>query len=352
MALYVGVDLHRDYSMVTVLGARGKPLRQLRLRNDNLGDFLASLREKPAVVLEACRNWAYPVELMEPYARQVVLAHPKKTKAIASAKIKTDRIDSETLARLLRSDLVPTSYIPPQEIRDLRDLLRHRAGLVRLRTRVKNRVHVVLSRYGLISPFSYLFGVAGRRWLRALSGLRPTHREMLDRYLRVMGALEADITPLSEETEALVEDDTEAQLLGTIPGIGRYSALLILADIGEPGRFPDPKHLASYAGLVPSVRASGGAHPPGEGSLMRVPPGCVGSSSRRRPRRSGARPGWPLSTSWRAAAVPRRRRWRSPMNSWLSSGICSIPGNLTRSAFANRDSGHPGETLVQPRPTY
>jgi transposase len=258
MALYVGVDLHRDYSMVTVLGARGKPLRQVRLRNDNLGDFLASLREKPAVVLEATRNWAYPVELMEPHARQVVLAHPKKTKAIASAKIKTDKIDSETLARLLRSDLVPTSYIPPQEIRDLRDLLRHRAGLVRLRTRVKNRVHVVLGRYGLVSPFSDLFGVAGRRWLRALSGLRPTHREMLDRYLRVIEALEAEITPLSEEIEGLVADDTEAQLLCTIPGIGRYSALLVLAEIGESSRFPDPKHLASYAGLVPSVRASGG----------------------------------------------------------------------------------------------
>ena len=258
MALYVGVDLHRDWSVVTVLGARGGPLKQPRVNNDSLGDFLSSLKEKPRVVVEATGNWCYPVELMEPHARQVVLAHPKKTKAIASARIKTDKIDSQCLALLLRADLVPTAYIPPQAIRDLRDLLRHRAGLVRVRTQLKNKVHVVLSRYGLRSPCSDLFGVGGKRWLRELADLRPVHREMLDRFLHLVDSLDSEIKPLSEQIESLVEDDTQAQLLCTIPGIGRYSALLILAEIGEPGRFPDGRHLASYGGLVPRVRASGG----------------------------------------------------------------------------------------------
>jgi transposase len=187
----------------------------------------------------------------------LVLAHPLKTKAIATARIKTDKIDATTLAHLLRADLVPAAYIPPRPVRDTRELLRYRASLVRLRTQVKNKIAAIVSKTGLQTPTRMACGVKSRRFL-ATAPVRACYRFALDGYLRTLEQLTTEIRQVSQTIETQAAAEPQARLLQTMPGIGAYSALLILSEIGDVQRFPDSRHLCSYAGLVPSVHASGG----------------------------------------------------------------------------------------------
>lgn len=207
--------------------------------------------------MEATCNWAYLYESLEDLADEILLAHPLKVKAIASARIKTDKIDAGILAHLGRVDLVPCAWVPPRPVRDLREVLRHRAFLVALRTRLKNRIHATLTKLGIEHSFSDLFGKRGRQWLKTLQ-IREPFRQIIDQDMRVIEALDDEILKLSQDIRARAEITQEAKLLMTIYGIGEYSALLILAEIGEISRFPTPKHLVSYAGLCPSTYQSGG----------------------------------------------------------------------------------------------
>jgi transposase len=211
------------------------------------------------VALEATANWYHVYELAEPWAAEVALGHPLKTRIIAEAKIKTDKIDATILAQLLRADLLPRAYIAPAPVRELRELLRLRASLVRLRTAVRNKVHAVLIKRGLQPPLASLFGKRGRFWLaETAAALPPAYGRAISAYLRVHDALCAEIEAVSEEVRARALASEEACWLDSMPGIGPYRALLILSEIGDIRRFPDAAHLASYAGLVPSVYSSGG----------------------------------------------------------------------------------------------
>ena len=133
--------------------------------------------------MESTGNWAYLYECWEDLVEEVQLAHPLKTRAIASARIKTDRIDAKILADLGRADLVPQAYISPREVRDLREQLRHRAFLVSLQTKLKNRIHSALGKLGIRLPeVSDLFGKAGIAWLKSLE-LRDPFRSLVDQDL-------------------------------------------------------------------------------------------------------------------------------------------------------------------------
>ncbi|MBI3976050.1 MAG: IS110 family transposase [Armatimonadetes bacterium] len=256
---YFGFDIHKRYTFFTQMDATGQVLRQGKLPNTRqaLGDFFAGVGEPAQVVLEATMNWYHLYDLLETLQIPVVLAHPMRTRAIAEAKVKTDKVDSTTLAHLLRSDLVPRAYIPPRAIRDLRELLRYRAALVRLQTGVKNRVHAILLKHGYESPVTDVFGVKGRRWLTTLP-LRPVYRHALGGLLEVLDVVQRQIAEAARTIDAEAARTPAAQRLCTLPGIGPSSALLVLAEIGDVTRFPDPKHLVSYAGLAPRVHASGG----------------------------------------------------------------------------------------------
>ncbi|HHT9118420.1 MAG TPA: IS110 family transposase [Candidatus Hypogeohydataceae bacterium YC38] len=258
---YAGLDLHKRFSYVTVMDHTGKIVSQDKLPNDpdTLGDFFHSFGSnsgKIELALEAGSNWYWLYELLDDLGVRVNLAHPKKLKAIASARIKTDKIDSTILAHLLRTNLLPSSYIPTRDCRHQRELLRYRASLVRLRTMVKNKCHALLAKNGIQNPFSDLFGKGAIEYLKGLQ-LPQVYRGALDGYLRLVDCLSIEIKTVSKEIDQRVEADPKAQLLLGIPGIGRYSALLILSEIGDINRFPDARHLCSYAGLVPSVRSSG-----------------------------------------------------------------------------------------------
>jgi len=256
---YIGADIHKKYTFFCVLTQEGEVEKRVRVENipDLIREFLREIPRPAHLALEASYHWQPFFELVEEMDIQVSLAHPFKVKLIAEAKIKTDTIDATTLAHLLRLDYLPTAYIPPREVRDLREILRHRAKLVATRTQVKNRIHAILVKSGIRHGFTDLFGKKGRLFLGRLR-LRPSYQLALDQDLALLDVLNHLIDQVTQIIEAKAQANPEAMLLTTMPGISYYSALLILAEIGDIGRFPNPKKLCSWAGLVPSTYSSGG----------------------------------------------------------------------------------------------
>ena len=166
--IHVGVDLHQRFCYMTALEARGKMLQAGPVSNERqaLRKYFRQFRgQEVQVAVEACGFWPAFREVVEPEVERLVLVHPQRVKAIASAKLKNDRVDSATLAHLLRCDLLPESWKADRETQGRRQQVRLRATLVRQRTRLKNQVHAVLHQQGLRSPVTDLFGKRGRLWL-------------------------------------------------------------------------------------------------------------------------------------------------------------------------------------------
>ena len=255
---WVGIDLHRRRSQIAIIDERGELTLQKRVSTGRetitklLGD-----PESTRVALEATYGWEWLAELLEDAGFDVHLAHPLRTRAIAAARVKTDAVDARTLAHLLRTGLLPEAYIAPPELRDLRDLLRHRATLVHLRTSIKNRVHALLARQGILPEHSDLFGQAGREFLASLE-LPDGPRRRLDSLIALIGDFDREITATTKEIDQRAKADERVKLLCQIRGIGRYIALLIIAEVGGVKRFPTAKHLCAWAGLTPTIRSSDG----------------------------------------------------------------------------------------------
>ena len=147
---WVGIDLHRRRSQIAIIDDQGELALLRRIVNDP-GTFKELLGDSDGthVALEATYGWEWLADLLQEAGYEVHLAHPLRTQAIAAARVKTDAVDAKTLAHLLRTGLLPEAYIAPPELRDLRELLRHRAVLIRMRSAVKNRVHALLARQGI-----------------------------------------------------------------------------------------------------------------------------------------------------------------------------------------------------------
>jgi transposase len=252
------VDLGKRNAVVVKKDRHGKITSKITVpvTQAALESYFSKQDRRSQVVVEATGNWMYLYETIERYTPEVVLAHPLKTRAIAEARIKTDTIDATTLAELLRLDGIPKAYIPPREVRDMRELLRYRASLVSIRVGIKNKIHAVLTKNGIDCIFSDVLGRSSQLWLKNLN-LRACYRQEIDGYLRIADALRVSVDEITKTIKEEVAENPQAQMLMGIPGISYYSALLILSEMGEVSRFPDAKHLCSYAGLVPSIYSSG-----------------------------------------------------------------------------------------------
>src|ERR1700745_3075239 len=178
MSVYVGIDVHRKRSQVAVIDQDGKVLAN---RNVNNGvtpilSVIGGLPSGTPAACEAAYGWGWLVELLEDYGFEPHLVHPLQCKAIASARLKNDKVDAALLGQLLRADLLPEAWIAPPAVRQLRALLRHRASLVRLGTQLRNRIHAVAAAHGYARTGSYWTG-PGRGWLSELD-LPPVSREI------------------------------------------------------------------------------------------------------------------------------------------------------------------------------
>ncbi len=200
--------------------------------------------------------WIRIYDKLEDEGIDVKLSNPLRTKAIAEARIKTDRIDAKTLAYLLRGDLVAESYVPTRKNRERRALLRHRASLIRMRVEIKNRIHALLDKHELTYTYTDLFGKQGLEWLHSLQ-LPTPDQEILQSSLQVVETLNEQIQSLDIQIAKDATSEEKAKLLMTMPGVDYYAAMVLLSEIGDVHRFSSDEKLVSWVGLAPQTHQSG-----------------------------------------------------------------------------------------------
>jgi transposase len=258
MIRYVGLDVHKRVVQACILDALGnvQAEERLELSAEKLRTFVqTSLTPEDHVILEATTNtWAI-VDVLRTRAAKVFVSNPIQTKAIAQAKVKTDKVDARVLAQLLRLNFVPLVWEPDAVTRDLRRWTRHRAGLVRQTTLLKNRIHSVLHQRLIQAPMDTLFGKGGRRFLGELV-LDEEGRWLIDSDLRLLEAVEEEIARVDQILAKKGHIDPRVKLLMTMPGVSLTVAQCLVAALGDISRFRDGNHAASYLGLVPSIKQS------------------------------------------------------------------------------------------------
>ena len=257
---FVGLDLHKRYITACALDATGSvvaEVRQMAVSLEALAGFLSALPGPSTVALESCLYWHWLHDQLDAQGHTVRVADPRQVKVIWQARSKTDPIDARKLAELVRVNLLPTIWIPDADTRRRRQVLHGRAFLVRQRTMVKNRIHGRLTAENLLFSRSDLYGRAGRAWL-ATAPMSPGLRSHADRLLRIHDARTAAIEQLDDEVKRLRRDHPRIERLHTIPGVGLFGALFLVAEIGSSERFPTSHRITAYAGLVPPTRSSGG----------------------------------------------------------------------------------------------
>lgn len=292
-----GLDVHKKTVVACVLVTEADGTLQKKVRTFStmtaglmaLGDWLTVLRIEQ-VAMESTGIYWRPVFALLEEGRTITLANPQHMRAVPGRK--TDIKDAEWIGDLLRHGLLRASFIPPAPIRELRELTRYRKTLISQRTQEVNRLHKVLetANIKLAVVATDVLGMSGRRMLDAMLGgeqdadvlaslaygrlraklpqlrqalegrLTAHHRILIKRILAHLDFLEESLAELQTEIDrALLPLQHAVQLLQTIPGVGATAAAAIVAEIGtDMSRFPSAKHLASWAGVCPGNRQSGG----------------------------------------------------------------------------------------------
>ncbi len=251
--MYLGIDIHKRYAQVAVMGEAGEIVEEVRVENANL-DELAQHYAGAEAAIEATSNYYHIHDTLSEHL-DVTVAHPSKLTLIANTDKKTDRVDAKELSRMVRLDSVPESYVPTDEIREARALVRGRQKLVENRTEYANKIHGLLSDHGITQEIKPL-SVSGRESLRDLSLPTPWNT-LLASYLEMIETLTDEIERLEATIEERAGSLPETQLLMTIPGVSYCPALMIYAEVGEIDRFDRDKEVVSYAGLNPVIREPG-----------------------------------------------------------------------------------------------
>lgn len=272
----IGCDLHSRRSQFCLVdgGAdtSGYPLpseailleREIPTDPEAIERFLADADQiapgPKALAVETTGNWFWFLDFVEPLVEEVHLVHAARAKAILSARVKTDRLDSRGLAWLVKNRLVPDVYIPPKTARALRELFRHRMYVSRTRTRLKNRIHSVLLKLGIQRVHSDLFGPGGRAFLSELE-LDFGSALILQQSLDLVDMLQRQIDDLDEKiADHPLRPSAAIRLLDTLPGVGAQLATHAALEIVDIQRFASERHFVSYCGLAPGTHQSQDTH--------------------------------------------------------------------------------------------
>jgi transposase len=253
--LYIGLDTHKPFSYCTILNENGQVIFSQKIPHDERVYkklFLEGFKEEKIATVEGGYNWGVVYELLTSIGIKTKVGNPLKIKSIASAKIKTDKRDSETLAYLLKANLIPEIYISPKETRELKYVLRERASIAREITRTKNKIHNLLTRNKVYLEQSDIFGKKGREFIDKLK-LEKHSAFNLKHNLNNLDEKAKEIKEYNKYLKGYVGKEENYKLLKTIPGIGDILASLIALEISDIKRFPDAQHFASYCGLIPSI---------------------------------------------------------------------------------------------------
>ena len=261
MKEYITLDAHKHYSFAAREEVEGGKTRHSRINHEPgcIVRFLADAEPGATVAVEATGNWYWIVDEIEAAGCKPALVHPRKAKVMLGCINKTDKLDADGTNRLQRVGTLPTVWIAPGNLRDLRELPRTRMFLTGERTALKNHILANLNKYGLATcEHSDAFGKAALVELRNKVDLLPPQTaevtlELLEQLHGVKQRIAAQETRIGQ----LVKSTPEMRLLQTIPGIGLILSVVIALEIGTIGRFPSAGHFASYAGTTPRVRSSG-----------------------------------------------------------------------------------------------
>jgi transposase len=254
---YVGIDLHRRRSVIVRTTEQGEQLGWVRIDNDPvaLGLELAKAGPDPEVVLEATYGWYWAVDALQTAGAHVHLAHPLGVKGFAYRRVKNDVRDAADLADLLRMHRLPEAYIATPHERELRELVRHRAKLVALRSGLKAQVHATLAKQGQLPAASDVFGRAGMTWLRS-APLELVYRQRIDSLLELIDAYDGEIETFRTMIANRFTGHRGYRAIQQISGIGPTFAAVFVAEIGDVTRFSRPEKLCCWAGLTPRHRES------------------------------------------------------------------------------------------------
>ncbi|EYR77571.1 transposase IS116/IS110/IS902 [Shinella sp. DD12] len=258
MRRVIGMDIHRTFAEV-VFWEEGRLRHHGRvdMTRSGLEGFGRSLEGNEEIVVEATGNTMSVVRVLSPFAARVIVANPMQVKAIAHARIKTDKIDAGVLAQLQASGFLPEVWVPDERTERLRRLVARRSQVVRHRTRVKNEVHAILQAHLVPKcPHADLFNKRGRDWL-SRQEVPDDERTAITRHVREIDRLADDLADLDGDIAKDTVDDADVQRLLTIAGVNAVVAAGIVAAIGDISRFSEPQKLVSYFGLNPRVRQSG-----------------------------------------------------------------------------------------------
>jgi len=250
---YIGMDVHKRFTYAVVKDEQGNKIAEDKFDNNenNFANFLQIYKpEETKIVMESTGVWEYIYEILEAMKYEVKLANPVKTKAIAYAKVKTDSVDASTLADLLRANLVAESYIPPKNIRRLREITRLRKIAAKQRIQTENRLHALLTKRGIFLPKKTLCK-------SSFEFLKEKKEYPIDEYLEIIEYQRQREKEIEKRIEKIAENNKEATILVSFSGIGPIRAVEVIAEVGEIDRFPTADKLCSYAGLVPSIKQSG-----------------------------------------------------------------------------------------------
>ena len=249
------MDIHKEFTVAVAKDRDGNLFSKGKFTNTkkNFENFLKDFPQKETlIVIESSSVWEYIYELLEEMEYKVKLANPVKTRAIAEARIKTDSIDANTLCDLLRANLICECYIHTKETRQLRELVRGRKTFEKQGTQIKNRIHAILTKRGIIIPTDSL-------GTKALQYLIDTQKDnyILMQYIEELKEHEKRAALIEGKIREIASKNSDAILLMSIPGIAEIRALEIMTEIGNVERFPTAEKLSSYSGLVPGIKQSG-----------------------------------------------------------------------------------------------
>jgi transposase len=255
---HVGIDLHRATVVLAAVNDIGEAMNPVTIPCKDATAIVSTVNALGSfhAVIEATGTYRWLYNLLRPYGT-VLLAHPMRLRAMIQRRSKTDKLDAQLLANLLRINQIPLAYIPPEQYQQLRDLTRSRARLGRHLTEVKVQLRALLARQNRESPYRTPFGPRGLSWFRG-QDFGPIEDMVRDELLERFRHYARQMTFFDKRLEEMRPAFRQAEALADIHGIGLYSALLIIAEIGETERFRTAKQVGAYTGLTSRVHQSGG----------------------------------------------------------------------------------------------
>lgn len=254
----IGMDVHRSFAQIAVVeDGVCRDEGRIGIKPEDLRAWAQTLERDDQIALEATTNSDAIATMLRPLVARVVVSNPRKTRAIAEAKVKTDKVDARILAQLLAVDFLPETWVADDRTRMLRRLVLRRTHLVRQRTRLKNQVHGILSRNLVPTcPHADLFSGVGRNWLFKQTVPADEWRS-IDALLRQLDFHGDELAAVERDIAIEAIDDPVVARLMTVPGIDVAVAVSVVAAVGDFSRFEDPNRLVSDLGLNPRVRQSG-----------------------------------------------------------------------------------------------